>query len=244
MSYTLINGVKQTAISLNKYEIQFQNNGNKTVKEGEVKDLFIYEKKYCFKNPLLFALFQKDAVGNHEQAEEKAEKKEANEGEEEAEVEKGTKANKGEDANESKNVNTEEAKDAKEVEKKKNIKNEKDNIIGNKYDIKNIDIKSENIVIKFKQFSYKLDNDVSFGFIDITTEIVISLHGSLFGQFTGNWSDSVKKYALVLLEQYYNDPNNKGDKDKIKSLCEKEVTTEGGNPIKGSKRSNQTRKKK
>ena len=116
--------------------------------------------------------------------------------------------------------------------------------------ISQIKTSSENIVIKVGQFgSGAPTNDVSFGFVDKPPNgnqyNVIFLHSSLFDQFTGNGSDDVKKYALVLLEQYYNHIDNTGDKDKIKDRCATNVQR-GGNPTKGSIHSSlkKTRKRK
>ena len=108
---------------------------------------------------------------------------------------------------------------------------------------------SEHIVIKVGQFgSGATTKDVSFGFVDKSSpNNVIFLNSSLFGQFKGSGSDEVKKYALVLLEQYYNDNNNSNNRDKIKTLCAAESTIHGGNPIKDSTRSRtltKTRKKR
>ena len=182
MSYTLINGVKQTAISYNKYEIQFQNNENKT--ETVVESLLIIDinnKKYCFNNPLLFALF-----------------------------------------------------------------NENKTDINSKTDITNkLNNSSENIVIKVDQFGYgATTKDVSFGFVDTSPPTngpnVIFLHSRWFDQID---NDEVKKYALVLLEDYYN--KNQDDREKIKTLCANNVQS-GGNPTKDSTGSSQkkTRKKR
>ena len=123
-----------------------------------------------------------------------------------------------------------------QISKKKNISNS----------IK--DTSSENIVIKVGQFGYEAKtDDVSFGFVDINPPSngtnVIFLDSSWFDQIK---DDEVKKYALVLLEQYYNDKDNTGDKDKIKTLCA-QIVQGGGNPIKGSTRSRtltKTRKRK
>lgn len=183
-TYTLINGVKQTAISYKKYEIQFQNNDNKT--ETNVESLLTIEnKKYVFKNPLLFALFNEH--------------------------------------------NT-------DINSKTNITNKLNTSFSN------------NIVIKVGQFgSGAKTEDVSFGFVDANASDnapnVIFLHSSLFNQVD---NDEVKKYALVLLEKYYNDNKNSNNRVKIKKRCETDVQS-GGNPIKGSTRSRtltKTRKRK
>jgi len=182
-NYTLINGVKQTAMSYNKYEIQFQNNDN-TTKTDVTNLLTIEDKKYCFENPLLFALF-----------------KEFN----------------------------------PDINSKTNITNNLNTSFSN------------NIVIKVDKFgSGAKTEDVSFGFVEPTVDDnppanVIFLHSSLFNQVD---NDEVKKYALVLLERYYNDNNNSNNREKIKTLC-KEVKQSGGNPIKDSTRSRTlTRKRK
>ena len=188
MTYTLINGVKQTAKMPGKYEIQFQNNDNYT--ETDVTNLLTIEnqnKKYCFKNPLLFALF-----------------------------------------------------------------NENNSDINSKTIITNkLNTSSENIVIKCNFGSGAKTEDVSFGFVDKSPPNngpnVIFLHSSWFDQ-TDN--DEVKKYALVLLEQYYNAEESKkptdDEKQIIRTRCATQVTTNGGNPTKDSTRSSQkkTRKKR
>ena len=115
---------------------------------------------------------------------------------------------------------------------------------------------SKNIVIKVDKFgSGAPTNDVSFGFVDNSAPTnVIFLHGSLFKQVE---NDEVKKYALVLLEKYYNEIAN--DKQKptgaekkiIRNLCKNGVkinsgVVTGGNPTKGSIHSSlkKTRKRK
>ena len=112
--------------------------------------------------------------------------------------------------------------------------------------ISQIKTSSENIVIKCNFGSGAKTEDVSFGFVEPTVDDnppanVIFLHSSLFNQVD---NDEVKKYALVLLERYYNDNNNSNNREKIKTLC-KEVKQSGGNPIKDSTRSRTlTRKRK
>jgi len=206
MTYTLINGVKQTAMSYNKYEIKYENGGTRDTSLNEL--LLDTSNNMCFENPLLFALFNTHQITDF---------------------------------------------------KKTNITNK-------------LNTSSKNIVIKVGQFgSGATTKDVSFGFVDNPPADdtagddtagddnpptnVIFLNGSLFGQIK---DDEVKKYALVLLEKYYNETDesiNKPtiqEKKIIRKLCKDGVTLNdgvnqgGGNPTKDSTRSSQkkTRKKR
>ena len=100
-------------------------------------------------------------------------------------------------------------------------------------DITNItEFNSDKILIKFSQFNYDKYVDTGFGFIG-NTNIFIPINPVLFSGFT---DDSLKRYALILLEQHYY--KNTGQQDKIKELCMLNEMTGGG-----TKRQNRTRKK-
>ena len=190
-TYTLINGVKQTAIIPGKYVIKYENGG--TINTDTVLNELLLDasNNMCFGNPLLFALFNTHQITDF---------------------------------------------------KKTNITNK-------------LNTSSENIVIKVDKFgSGAKTEDVSFGFIttkDASANFIF-LHSDLFEDIkTDKYDkhDEIRKYALVLLEKYYNGENNKeDDKEKIKTLCKskKEVTHDGGNTTKDPIVSSQkkTRKKR
>ena len=189
-TYTLINGVKQTGYT--KFQIQYKSSETKS---GNELDALLKqdEKKMCFENPLLFALFNKHP----------------------------------------------------------NEKTDSDTLIT---DLIKTTF-SNKIVIKVDKFgSGAKTEDVSFGFIttkDASANFIF-LHSDLFEDIkTDKYDkhDEIRKYALVLLEKYYNGENNKeDDKEKIKTLCKskKEVTHDGGNTTKDPIVSSQkkTRKKR
>ena len=100
-------------------------------------------------------------------------------------------------------------------------------------DITNInEFNSDKILIKFSQFNYDTYNNTDFGFIG-NTNIFIPINPVLFSGFT---DDSLKRYALILLEQHYY--KNTGQQDKIKDFCMLNEMNGGG-----KKRHNRTRKK-
>ena len=101
-------------------------------------------------------------------------------------------------------------------------------------DITNIrEFNSDKILIKFSQFNYDTYVDTGFGFIG--KDKYIHMGSSLFSGFI---DDSLKRYALILLEKYYNRDDNGNERDKIKDLCMNTVVSGGG-----KKRHNRTRKK-
>ena len=102
---------------------------------------------------------------------------------------------------------------------------------------------SDNIVIKVNNFGHGENiKDVSFGFITTNEDAsanVIFLHSDLFEDIkTDRYDkhDEIRKYALVLLEVYYND-TNQNEKKKIRTLCNRPEQSDseqfnGGNTTK------------
>ena len=118
------------------------------------------------------------------------------------------------------------------------FQNYKENITDNnkvKIDItKDINTGSNNILINFTNFDYNKYTAPKFGFKGNDNKFIpITPH-----LFSGFIDDSLKRYALILLEKYYNDNSNSDERDKIKELCMTSILSGGG-----KKRHNRTKKK-
>ena len=98
---------------------------------------------------------------------------------------------------------------------------------------KDINTGSNNILINFTNFDYNNYTAPKFGFKGNDNKFIpITPH-----LFSGFIDDSLKRYALILLEKYYNDNNNKNEQDKIERLCMTSIVSGGG-----KKRHNRTKK--